>query len=209
MRGSSVTCTGKYHDGLSWIFKNMDTQESMNDACMNHYEPSGDQWKCQFAQYMSAFIKAPLFPLQSKFDSWQITQEIVNTSDTALINEYGRAACASSAVRCLLYVLETEPPVCRLRMKGSFCMIARPLGTSTSRPPGKNLTEWIEKSVTNRDGNGAFLDACYHHTGQWNRIDIDGSLSSEAMSEWWFSGAGNVTYYNQDESYPCNNCCSS
>jgi hypothetical protein len=41
-----------------------------NADCVPHYP--GEKWKCLFAEYNHLFITAPLFPIQSLYDSWSI-----------------------------------------------------------------------------------------------------------------------------------------
>eukprot|EP01084_Bolivina_argentea_P009109 17049_1 len=60
--------------------------------------------------------------------------------------------------------------------------------------------------------HGAFFDSCSHHCGEFNHIQIDGYLSSQAMYEWYHNGEKNHSrLYMQDAPngalYPCDSCC--
>mmetsp|Transcript_25911 Transcript_25911/g.28815 ORF Transcript_25911/g.28815 Transcript_25911/m.28815 type:complete len:381 (+) Transcript_25911:19-1161(+) len=78
----------KYHSGMQWVFKAMNSTSGVNQACIKAYEPSGQAWRCIFAQYTAPFITTPIFPLQSEYDSWQTANDLGSTNDT-LINDYG------------------------------------------------------------------------------------------------------------------------
>jgi len=45
--------------------------EGLNAACVAAHRSSGDPEKCIFAQWSSAHIETPTFPLQSEYDTWQ------------------------------------------------------------------------------------------------------------------------------------------
>lgn len=43
-----------------------------NQACVAHYRPSGEEWRCIFAEYVAPFITSELFAMQNLYDSWQM-----------------------------------------------------------------------------------------------------------------------------------------
>ena len=48
------------------------SSEGLNAACVDaHKGDAGGAWKCIFAQWSSAHIKTPTFPMQSQYDAWQ------------------------------------------------------------------------------------------------------------------------------------------
>ena len=59
----------------------------MNVECMADHKAE-DQHLCMFAQETAPYVHVKMFPLQSRFDSWQTSQEL-RSSDATLINEYG------------------------------------------------------------------------------------------------------------------------
>ena len=151
---------GNYDGCMKWIYEWQNTSIALNKDCMN----DTDDYKCMFAQYTAPYIKHKILALQSRFDTYQIQQELVS-NNTILINEYGN-----------------------------------------------NLTKIIIDNLINngtyRNNHYLYLDSCYHHTGQWNRITIDGYISSEVEVDVWF---GNSTHRSnlwfQKEIYPCDTCC--
>jgi len=59
--------------------------------------------------------------------------------------------------------------------------------------------------------SAVFLDSCKHHCGEWNSILIDNQTSSSAFKLWYTQGDDslpNKGYIDQNQSYPCNACCS-
>merc|ERR1712216_1087929 len=77
--------------------------DGLNAACVAAHKATGDPEKCIFAQWTSAHIKTPTFPMQSVYDSWQ-TGNVMGTGDKAKINatqnEFGKNVTA--LVRSLL-----------------------------------------------------------------------------------------------------------
>lgn len=41
-------------------------------ACVQHYAPMGETYKCFMAPYAQAFVQTPYFMLNSRFDAWQM-----------------------------------------------------------------------------------------------------------------------------------------
>ena len=56
--------------------------------------------------------------------------------------------------------------------------------------------------------NGVFLDACYHHCGDWG-ITIDGQTTADAFTTWYSSigKAGAKQEWVNSSAYPCQDCC--
>jgi len=60
----------------------------LNAACVAAHTATGDANKCIFAQWSSAHIKTPTFPLQSQYDAWQ-TGNVMGAGDAATQNAFG------------------------------------------------------------------------------------------------------------------------
>jgi len=69
---------------------------------------------------------------------------------------------------------------------------------------GKILESRFKANVLAQPRNGAFLDSCHHHCGDWNQIVINGDSTSKAFNAWYTSGKGT---FIQQEVYPCDSCC--
>jgi len=61
-----------YHDNMVWVFTNMNATAGLDADCIDAHTPTGDQWKCIFAEHTAPFISTPTFALQSEYDAWQI-----------------------------------------------------------------------------------------------------------------------------------------
>jgi len=75
---------------------------------------------------------------------------------------------------------------------------------------GNNITARVQSMLMkNNNESGAFLDSCHHHCGAWNGIMIDGDLVSGAIQKWYntIGVAGAKKLWNQNQKYPCNDCC--
>jgi len=79
-----------YHSSMIWTFETMAAQTGVNDACIAAYTKNRQGlWHCFFAQYTSPFIETPMFPLQSEYDSWQVSEDL-DSQNVAMINQYGK-----------------------------------------------------------------------------------------------------------------------
>jgi len=83
------TSTQKYVTGMQWVFKNGNCTSGVNQNCIQAHTKTNDTWKCIFAQETAPYIDVPVFALQSRFDSWQLTNILGNTNNNTLVNEYG------------------------------------------------------------------------------------------------------------------------
>ena len=70
MLGANIN--GDYHCGLKWTFEIQNATMGINQDCVEAHRESDDVWKCMFAEHSSEHIRAPVFALQSQYDSWQI-----------------------------------------------------------------------------------------------------------------------------------------
>jgi len=145
-----------YTNQMKYVYQMQNASGSLSAACQASY--GSDAWRCIMAPYAAPFITTPWFALQSRFDKWQLGQELFmpcmqrqaysppfspntcNATDVANIQAYGP------------------------RFMDQF----RPLINS----PGSK--------------NGAFLDACIIH-GSTNS-SIDGVTGYAAFEQWLAGG---------------------
>lgn len=78
----------KYGSNMRNVYKFQESSaEGLNAACVSAHKSTGDPEKCIFAQWSSAHIKTPTFPLQSEYDTWQQG----NVAGTGIdMNQFGR-----------------------------------------------------------------------------------------------------------------------
>ena len=98
--------------------------------------------------------------------------------------------------------------------------VANILGTSNAsiiNEYGKNFTRimfdnYVNNNNNNNNNRAAFLDSCLHHTGDWDSIEYDNYTQATAHYKFYMEKiVGNVTsdeyVWFQNDSYPCNSCC--
>jgi len=78
-----------YSSAMKWVFQAMNSSSGVNQDCIKAHAPTMDTNLCIFAEHTSLFIKTPIFPLQSEYDSWQVPY-ILGTTNAADINTYGQ-----------------------------------------------------------------------------------------------------------------------
>jgi len=76
----------RYHDNLVWVFEQNNSTSGVNQKCIEGHQD--EEWRCIFAEHTAPFLTTPVFPLQSRFDSWQTAYDL-NSNDVAKINEFG------------------------------------------------------------------------------------------------------------------------
>lgn len=78
-----------YGSNMRNVFKFQESSAAgLNSKCIESHRASNDPEKCIFAQWSSAHIKTPTFPLQSEYDSWQ-RGNVMGGGDTPTQNEFG------------------------------------------------------------------------------------------------------------------------
>lgn len=83
---ATTTKYDQYHSMMIWVFNYMNASSGVHQGCIAN--EIKDPWKCMFAEHTAPYIKTPMFPLQSEYDSWQIPHDL-KSNDTTLINQYG------------------------------------------------------------------------------------------------------------------------
>jgi len=76
----------KFASDMRWVFQQQNVSSGVNQRCIQMHTPVAD---CFFAEHTVPYITTPIFPLQSRFDSWQLDNELGNKSDNSLVNLYG------------------------------------------------------------------------------------------------------------------------
>eukprot|EP00484_Ammonia_sp_Unknown_P021804 CAMPEP_0197027668 /NCGR_PEP_ID=MMETSP1384-20130603/7537_1 /TAXON_ID=29189 /ORGANISM="Ammonia sp." /LENGTH=381 /DNA_ID=CAMNT_0042456545 /DNA_START=19 /DNA_END=1161 /DNA_ORIENTATION=+ len=77
---------GKYVSAMQWLYEWQNTSGAVNQQCIAANKENA--WKCMFAQETGPYEGIRMFPLQSRFDSWQSDCE-AGSKDNATMNEYG------------------------------------------------------------------------------------------------------------------------
>jgi len=80
------TNSPKYGTDMRWVFNQQNCTSGVNERCI---AANADKISdCFFAEHTAPHLTTPLFPLQSRFDSWQV-DNILGSRDATQINTYG------------------------------------------------------------------------------------------------------------------------
>ena len=66
-----------YHTGMVWAYDQMNSSGGVDATCLAHYSPLGEGWRCNFAQYTTAFNEAPVFLRQVHVTQTRIFPPII------------------------------------------------------------------------------------------------------------------------------------
>jgi hypothetical protein len=61
---------------MQYVYNMQNASSSLSPECQAHYSATGDSWKCIMAPYAAPFVATPWFALQSRFDKWQLGEEL-------------------------------------------------------------------------------------------------------------------------------------
>jgi len=99
-----ATSAHSYAHELRANFYDFQARGGVNQDCIEtHEDAGGDEADCYFAEHTVPFIETPLFALQSVVDSWQLGNELGNSKDPSVVNNYRNAT-----TRRLLELLTTN-----------------------------------------------------------------------------------------------------
>jgi len=81
-----------------------------------------------------------------------------------------------------------------------------PNDTAAVNEWGRRARAELGEGLLARAGNGAFLDSCLHHCGNWDTARADGYTQAEAHKA-WYEGRGERRVFEQRAEHPCAACC--
>lgn len=149
----------------------------VNAACVA--ANPGNEWRCNMAEYTYQYIKAPIFPLNSGYDSWQmsciLTSEPVTPANQT--NKNGNCSSAPGWATC-----NSSPNTC----------------TNAQMIPVNNYyTEFISAmnntATAANPQNGAFISSCHTHCeavgSGWATFTVGGVAMRDAVAQWMSSGS--------------------
>jgi hypothetical protein len=158
---------------LKYVYNMQKAGGSLSQTCQQAY--GVDAWKCIMAPYAAPYVSTPWFALQSRFDHWQLSEELF-------------MPCMQSQPYAPPYKPSTCSPtdVANIQNYGPrFMSQFRPLIDA----PGSK--------------NGAFLDACIIHGSTTSTIK--NVTNSEAFAQWLAGGESwyVMECNGSDEAGPC------
>jgi len=73
---------------MRWVFQQHNASSGVNQRCIVSRPNSASD--CMFAEHTVPYITTPIFPLQSRYDSWQLDNILGTKNDDGLANAYGQ-----------------------------------------------------------------------------------------------------------------------
>jgi len=158
---------------MQYVYNMQAAGASLSPQCQAHW--GKDAWKCIMAPYAAPYITTPWFALQSRFDKWQLGEELF--------------------MPCMQRQSYSPP------WKPNTCTAADEANIRAYGP--RFMSQFRPLMDTPGTKNGAFLDACIIH-GSTNS-KIDGVTNSEAFQQWLAGGKAWYTMLcgGSDEAGPC------
>jgi hypothetical protein len=86
---SGSKSNASYHSLMTWVATRMNA--SLPAACVR--ANSADPTRCIFAEHVAPTLATPFFPLQSRYDAYQVVAEL-GSQNASAINEYGAELAA-------------------------------------------------------------------------------------------------------------------
>eukprot|EP01059_Diplonema_ambulator_P021160 TRINITY_DN351_c0_g1_i1.p1 TRINITY_DN351_c0_g1~~TRINITY_DN351_c0_g1_i1.p1 ORF type:complete len:447 (+),score=151.38 TRINITY_DN351_c0_g1_i1:198-1343(+) len=174
------TIEGKpvYEEQIRNIWQIANSTNGVNDACVAHYQPTGDQWKCNFAPHTYPFIQAPFFALNSAYDSWQTgciyTSELVTGFPNQTVTNNGHCNAIGDYQNCV-----NNPDNCNATQMVVMNKYIDYFNTAMQ-----------SAGTYSKNGNGAFIHSCHTHceaqnSGEWLKFSVNNVTMQQAVSKWW------------------------
>ena len=140
------------------VFEMQNASGSLSPECQADLAP--DAWRCILAPWAAPFVRTPWFALQSRFDHWQLSQELF-------------LPCMQSSVQ------PYAPP-----FQPSTCTPAEDAAIERYGPAF--MAQFSPLMAVPGTRNGAFIDACIIHGSTTSAID---GLTNHAAFEAWYAGS--------------------
>ena len=72
---------------------------------------------------------------------------------------------------------------------------------------GSNLSATVVAELLSTPANGAFLDGCEHHGGDWPGLLAGGVEAWTAFDAWYHGTAAKQQLWKNSSAFPCKECC--
>jgi STAM-binding protein len=177
-----------YPSEMKYVYNMQNASGGVDVNCSQH-TGLADRWKCIFAPSVYPYISAPIFVLNSYYDSWQMSNIL--------------GAQVSSFKTCASKGPESCTPE-QIRKANTF---------------HHTFVELIEGSSTFKDPrNGVFLNSCWTHCASvsdtyWMKYTVGGVTMRDAVGNWFFERTSSNNYIDctlhTTKPYRCNPTCPS
>jgi hypothetical protein len=84
----NYTAGAGYGATMRWVYSRMNSSGGVPAACAA--ANAADPARCIFAEHVSRTLRTPTFPLQSRYDSWQSRNVLVNSTSAPAVNAFGQ-----------------------------------------------------------------------------------------------------------------------
>jgi len=198
---NTVESKSVYPDQIKYIFNLANSTNGVNAACIAA-KTAADQWQCNFATETYKYIKSPIFPLDSNYDSWQTS--CILTSEPVPQNSTSNGNCSSAPG---WEACGKDPNQCTNAQMTQYNQY------------GHDFVTMMNVTTAQKAGNGGFIYSCHTHCGAqtnsyFDTFAINGVTMQQAVSAWWSSPVTSAPkwywpcYYN-DQTTPrqCNPTC--
>eukprot|EP00042_Codosiga_hollandica_P055950 m.794540 g.794540 ORF g.794540 m.794540 type:complete len:405 (-) comp59238_c0_seq16:80-1294(-) len=190
-----------YGEQMANVFSFQNSTGGVHPACLaaNPTNPAA----CIFAENTYPYVQTPIFPLNSMYDTWQLSCILTSTISPEACDTFAAwSSCISNPEACNSTQIQT------LQSYGKVF-----LDRFTSAP------------TFTRSQNGAFIDSCLGHceaqpydthasnsVGDWSGMTIDGVDATTAFGRWYFGLNTSPSNYvdcqlNNQSPYACNPSC--
>jgi hypothetical protein len=161
-----VTGAPKFTDELSYVYNMMNSSSGVNQNCAAALggQGGGGAWQCIFANASYAYTQAPIFPLNSAIDKWQMGN-----------------------------VFDMDP-FCAGGTTGQFDNCTRQQLVQLNGWATDFMADLQRTPTFTRPGNGGFVESCLEHvTAQgagYDVVEIGGVTMQQALTAWWRAPKG-------------------
>mmetsp|Transcript_12067 Transcript_12067/g.11791 ORF Transcript_12067/g.11791 Transcript_12067/m.11791 type:complete len:544 (-) Transcript_12067:74-1705(-) len=199
--GNSEVEQGSYAEQMKSIYEMSHAKYSLPLACIHEYQGNTDGddavVKCMFAANHIPYISVPIFIIQSKYDAWQLYNElgynsIDNTSAAAIddVNQYGTAL--EDELMTAINSQRILQPKSKISL--SSCEFHTVLGGWNDSDEDLNKV-WLKASINGTTVNLAFNE--WLNDVLRRPIDDNKNIDNDQLESVLVS----------DEVFPCEECC--
>jgi hypothetical protein len=159
----------------------------VNTRCLAALTPTGEGWRCMFAETVTPFIEVRTFALQSRMDAWSLPCILASsmelTDSCYTIPPFTDVPCPEA------------PPHWNL----TFCFPGN-LSLSAISYSETMLERVIADPLFMQSGSGIFLDSCFTHCEGfedrfWHKLKVKEVVLRDAVKKWWESQANTTDSY--------------
>lgn len=161
---------------MQYVYNMQNSTGSLSPTCQQSLAP--DSWKCIMAPHAAPFIQTPWFALQSRFDHWQLAEELF-----------------MPCIQAQPYAPPYKPSSCT------------GVEDAAIQQYGFDFMDQFAPLMTPGSKNGAFVDACIIHGSTNSSIDgLNNYAAFDAWyagnsQQWWIMKCGNGP--NATSAGPC------